>query len=261
MAFFIEGALVEMLIVIAIAGIMVWAARRKEMEPLRRLPALDVIEEFVGRSVEMGKPVLTTPASRFGLQSNYAPSTAVGLDMVGYVAKLCCETGADIIIGVGQSDVLSVTFELYRDACIASGHPEMYKEENVRYFAYTPGTYGAFHTGMMEVIEREGAGCVMLFGEMWWENIFVGGAARRAGAMSLGSGAWFDMASVGFVNCDYMLLADEQFCAGAYVSKDPSKTNLLLGADVLKWFFILMSIVGTIFITGGSTLIKDILQI
>lgn len=259
MAFLVEGTLIEFLVIIAISVVMLWAATRKTLEPLRRLPALDVIDEFIGRSVEMGRPVLVSPASRFGLQSNYAPSTAVGLDMVGHVARLCMDTGAEIIIGVGQPDVLTIAFELYRDAAMASGHPEMYKEENVRYFAYTPGVYGAFHTGMMEIIEREKAGCVMIFGEMWWENIYIGGSARRAGALSIGSGAWFDMASVGFVNCDYMLLADEQFCAGAYVSKDPAKSNLLLGADALKWFVILGAVIGTIFITAGSTIIKDLL--
>lgn len=256
MAILVEGILIEVIIVLAVSAFMLYVGRLKDLLPLRRLAALDVIDEFVGRSTEMGRPVLVTPSSRFGLQSNYAPSTVVGLDMVAHVARLCCETGAEIIIGVGQPDVLTVTYELYRDACMGSGHPEMYKEENVRFFSKD-----GFRAGMIEILEREKAGSLMMFGEMWWDNVTLGGSARRAGALSIGSGAWFDMAAVGFVNCDYMLLADEQFCAGAYVSRDPGKSNLLLGADVIKWFFIIFCVLGTILSTAGSSIITDLLKL
>ena len=257
MAILVEGILIEVILVLAISVFMLWIGSKKDALPLRRLAALDVIDEFVGRSVEMGRPVLVTPASRFGLQSNYAPSTIVGLDMVAHVARLCCEAEAEIIIAVGQPDVLTIAFELYRDACEATGHPEMYKPENVRYFA----SGNPLRQGMMEIIEREKAGSVMLFGEMWWENVYVGAAAKRAGALSIGSGAWFDMAAAGFVNCDYMLLADEQFCAGAYVSKDAKRSNLLLGADVIKWFFMISIVLGTILMSAGSSIIIDILNL
>jgi hypothetical protein len=227
--------------------------------PLRKLAALEVTEEFIGRATEMGKPILTS-TGRFGFQSNWGATAAVGLDMLGYTTRLACDRGAEMVICVGPADTLPVAYEVYRDGCIESGHPEMYKEENVMYFGGMPGStsYGGYYTGVMGTIASLQPGAALFWGYYWGSQLRFGVVARRVGCMTVGSAAEFDAASFGMIGCDYLLINEEAYAAGAYVSKDPVRSNLLMGEDVMKWYYIISVIIGAILMTAGSTALVDL---
>ncbi len=59
--------------------------------------------------------------------------------------------------------------------------------------------------------------------------------------------------------CDYMLLAEELFAAGAVISQDPDMLGSIKGEDMIK--ILLMAIIGIGFLLGaaGITVIADLL--
>ena len=63
-------------------------ARRGNVPQIRRLPALDAIEEAVGRATEVGRPVHFSPGI-IELTHERSAQTLAGLSVLSYVAKLC----------------------------------------------------------------------------------------------------------------------------------------------------------------------------
>jgi hypothetical protein len=158
------------------------------------------------------------------------------------------------------ADVLPIAREVYRDACLITGHPEKFNPTyNIRFFGGGAGDprYSGYIPGFMGIIEREEPGSMLLFGMYWQETVQMGISARRHDCISVATGVEFDMASFGLISCDYMLLAEESYAAGAYVSGDPSKSNTLLMEDVIKWLFIGLLLVGVII---SPTAILNLLQ-
>ena len=54
--------------------------------------------------------------------------------------------------------------------------------------------------------------------------------------------------------CDYTLIGEELFAASAYLSKDPKLLGSLKGQDVGKFIFLLVILVGVVFLTLNSIL-------
>jgi len=60
--------------------------------------------------------------------------------------------------------------------------------------------------------------------------------------------------------CDYVLIGEELFAAGAYVSGDPQQVGSIAAQDWYKLVAIALSILGAILATAGITVIGDILK-
>jgi len=61
--------------------------------------------------------------------------------------------------------------------------------------------------------------------------------------------------------CDYMLLAEELYAAGASISDDPDLLGSIKGEDIVK--FIIMAVIAVGFLLGavGMTFIADLLGV
>jgi hypothetical protein len=62
-------------------------AKRGRVPYVKRLPAFDAMEEAVGRSVEMGRPVVMVPG-RGSFTDLFVAQTVAGLTVLNYVAGL-----------------------------------------------------------------------------------------------------------------------------------------------------------------------------
>ena len=61
--------------------------------------------------------------------------------------------------------------------------------------------------------------------------------------------------------CDYMLLAEELFAAGAVVSQDPDMLGSIRGEDMMKWLLVAVMAVGFLLGAAGITAIADLLGV
>jgi len=62
------------------------------------------------------------------------------------------------------------------------------------------------------------------------------------------------------VASDYCLIGEEIFTAGAYLTQDAPLTASLAGQDIGRIIGVVLSILGTLLITGGSKLILDLFK-
>jgi hypothetical protein len=78
--------------------------------------------------------------------------------------------------------------------------------------------------------------------------------ANSVGAIQIAGTAMPSQLPFFVAACDYTLIGEELFAASAYLSKDPKLLGSLKGQDVGKFIFLLVILVGVVFLTLNSIL-------
>lgn len=251
----VKGTVVELLVcLISIAGYLWFYSRSKEgvVPHIRRIAGLDVIDEAIGRCTEQGKPVHYT----FG-RGEFEAGTLASFDVLSYVARKCAQTGTEIITSTARPDVHTITEEIISSAYRQAERPNDYKPNNIRYFsdlvpAYVAGIYGIF--------DRDKPGANIMLGNVYGESIMLGEAGNMMGAMQIGGASQVIQIPFLVATCDYTLLGDELFAAGAYITKEPGKVAAVVIQDLIKWGVIGAVLLGTFLNTAGTDIAVKILN-
>jgi hypothetical protein len=257
MSFVVKGQLVSLILFGLFSALEFYFYREGKQgkaRQLRRVEGVDKIDEAIGRATEMGRPVFTITGLDSFFSSN-TPAVVVNLNVISYVSRKASEMGTPLILGVGPSDVLPVATELYKQGCAAAGKPEMFKESNVRFL--TPQQW-AYTAGILGIMERERPGACVFIGRIYAEALHFGVIGRRIGALTIAGNTDLGMASFFVVTCDYTLLGEEMYAAGAYVSGDPFQINAIVGQDVMKWFVSILLLIGVAAVTAGSRVMQNL---
>ena len=95
-------------------------AIKGKIPKIRLLPAIEAIEEGVGRAAEMGRPVHFSPG--FGkLQSAYGTETISGMSVLHQTARFAARKRTDIICTIGRSPHQPIAEEAIRTAFLLEG--------------------------------------------------------------------------------------------------------------------------------------------
>jgi hypothetical protein len=260
MAIITEGRIVPL-----IALILAWIATYLGIRlgklgrvRIRRLPALDAIEEAVGRAVEMGRPVFDI----FGMgdfTSIYATQTVAGLSILGYVARLCARLGAKLYSPQASVQVMPVAIEIVRDSYRAEGKlEELDIDEQLPYFS---GTQFAWASGIIGMAARMRPAANIMIGPFWAESMMFAETFHRVGSMQIAGTARLYQIPFFAAVADYVLIGEEIFAAGAYVSKDPLQAGSIVAQDWYKLVAIILGVVGALLATGGVGVVSKLLTI
>lgn len=211
-----------------------------------------MIDEAIGRCTEQGKPVHYT----FG-RGEFEAGTLASFDVLAYTARKCAETGTEIITSTARPDVHTITEEVISSAYRQAERPNDYKPNNIRYFsdlvpAYVAGIYGIF--------DRDKPGANIMLGNAYGESIMLGEAGNMMGAMQIGGASQVIQIPFLVATCDYTLLGDELFAAGAYITKEPGKVAAVVIQDLIKWGVIGTVLLGTFLSTVGTDIAIKILN-
>jgi hypothetical protein len=223
-------------------------------EEIRTLPPVAALEEAVGRSVEMGRPVMMT----YGMASTVTSDVVIGLSALNHVAKLTAEKGGNLLIGVGGPQTFPMAMENYRIANIEAGTPEAFNPDNVYFYTNQQWAYAS---GVMGLMERERPAASIFMGLFLVEGIHFGITSQRIDTMAIAGNPSLTMAAFMFVSMDYVLFGEELYAAGADFTKEPVKLNTLAAEDVIKWGLIALTLIGSLFVAFGSTIISDLMVI
>jgi hypothetical protein len=258
MAILTEGRIVPL-----VALILVWVAvyiainmGKEGKIKVRRIAGLDAIEEVVGRSVEMGRPVFDI-IGMGTFTDSYATQTVAGLSILNYVAGLSAKLGAELIAPQASVDVMPVAIELVRDAYAVEGKiDELNVDEQLPYLS---GTQFAWASGIIGMAARRKPAGNIMIGPFWAESMMFAETFDRIGAMQVGGTARTYQIPFFAALCDYCLIGEEIFAAGAYVSGDPSQIGTIAAQDWYKLAAIALSIVGALLSTVGVNIIAELL--
>lgn len=258
MAILVTGRIFALAMLILIWIFILWNMEqaKKELPPFRTLSGLDALPEMVGRAAEMNRPVHFTTGLG-SLTGTVAPQLVAGLAVLAYVAELCAEYGANIIYSVYQPQVMPIATELMKGAYVKAGKPEEFiEEEAVRYLSDAQFAYASAVQG---IAERERPAANVMVGPFYAESMLFAETFNRIGSIQLAGTARGYQIPFFAIICDYLLIGEEIYAAGAYLSKDPVQSGTIRGQDYGKAAALVLIILGVLLTAVGSSFIVDLL--
>jgi hypothetical protein len=212
-------------------------ARRRDMY-IRPIAGLQAVDDAIGRATEMGKPLLFVS----GLTGIGDVPTIAAMLILGHLARRAAPYETPILAPCNDPMVMSVTREIVRESYTEAGRPDAYQPENIYFVTDSQFGYVAAVDGLML---REKPAANFYMGYFFAESLILAETGNEAGAIQI-AGTDADTQLPFFItSCDYTLMGEELYAAGAYLSRDPVLLAQLKGQDIGKAIIGLMLIVST----------------
>ncbi|MDP6788919.1 MAG: hypothetical protein QF845_00105 [Candidatus Marinimicrobia bacterium] len=240
--FFNHDRIVMFIAIVAMSATLLYfirMAERGEDFYLRPIPGLKAVEEAVGRSTEMGKPVLYVP----GIMDMDQVETVAGVIVLGHVAKMTARYETSLNVPVSRSIVMKAAREACRESYMVEGRPDMFNEDMVHYLTDDQFAYAAGVNGIM--VREKPAACLYM-GKFYAESLILAETGNSIGAIQIAGTA--SQAQIPFfvTACDYTLIGEEFFAASAYLSKKPELIGGVKGQDMIKAAVLTLIVVSVI---------------
>jgi hypothetical protein len=225
-----------MAITLCIAG-WIAVARSGGAMRVRRIAALDAVDEAVGRATEMGRSVLFVP----GIQDMNDIQTVAGITVLGRVAKTAAEYDARLEVPTARSLVMTAARETVQAAHYAAGRPETYDESRINYITDEQFGYVAYLSGKM--VEEKPAACFYM-GAFYAESLVLAENGNSIGAIQIAGTAEPSQLPFFVAACDYTLIGEEFFVASAYLSGERDQLGSIKGQDLVKAILAALIVIG-----------------
>ena len=257
------GLTSTLFLIIYVAALLAMVNRARTsgtLPKVRRIAGLDAVDEVVGRATEMGRPVLYSP----GIGDLSAADTLASFNVLGHVAKLIAKYDARLIVCNRMANVQPVTESVVRAAYYEVGKPDAYREDDVRFLTNDQFGYAA---GVVGIMNREGVSALVMFGSFYAESLVFAEAGNQAGAIQVAATSSTSQTPFFIVACDYCLIGEEIYVAGAYLGQDRVRLATIIVQDWGKQFTLAVILLGTIVatfvsVTGGKgNFIIDLLKL
>jgi hypothetical protein len=244
---FHTGRVNTLIAVLTLSGLIIYFiehARRGRPIFLRKIAGLDAVDEAVGRATEMGRKILFIP----GTQDMDNVQTLAGIAILGRVARLTAQYETPLAVPVSRSLVMVASRETVREAYISAGRPDGYNDGMVNYITDDQFGYAAALDGIMV---RERPATIFLQGSFYAEALILAETGNSIGAVQIAGTAEPSQLPFLFAACDYTLIGEELFVAGAYLSREPRQLGSLKGQDLGKAIILVLLLVGIVVQTTG----------
>lgn len=214
-------------------------AKKGETLYIRHIAGLDAVEEAVGRSTEMGRPILFI----LGLEPISNIATLAGLAILKRVASKAAEYETSIIVPCFDPVVMVAAQEVVKEGFLETGRPDLYDERQVFYLTYDQFGYAA---GVDGIMLRDRPGAVFLQGYFYAESLILAETGHSIGAIQISGTTAVTQLPFFIAATDYTLIGEEMYAASAYLSKDPLSLGTIKGEDVAKIILVALILLGVI---------------
>jgi len=236
-------------VIIAMGCAMFYYIYRIKRDPdsvyVRRIPGVDAIEEAVGRSTEMGRPVLYVT----GVEETQNIQTVASLLILGHVAEMIAEYDTDIKVANAYPLTMVLAEEIVRQGYANVGRSDAHRPENVMFI--TPEQF-AFAAGVNGLILRERPATNIFLGRFFAESLMLAETGYVTRAIQIGGTAEITQLPFFVAACDYAILGEELYAVSAYLSREPQLLAQLKSTDLIKGVVILLIIAGALSATFSS---------
>jgi hypothetical protein len=239
---FHRGRISMLVAVLVLSGLVlcyIEKARRGGNIFIRKIGGLEAVDEAVGRATEMGRKILYIP----GTQDMDQVQTLAGIAILGRVARLTAEYETSLTVPVSRSLVMVAARETVKESYLATGRPELYNDDMVFYLTDDQFGYAAALEGIMV---REKPATIFMQGSFYAESLILAETGNSIGAIQIAGTAQPAQLPFFVAACDYTLLGEELFVAGAYLSREPRQLGSIKGQDLAKAAILLVLLVGAV---------------
>lgn len=246
------------LLLVMIVFYVYWLMRSrsgKSIPELRVFPAIDAIEEGVGRSVETDKPVHFGLGDASQLGGDRAAGTISALNFLSHTARLCARMGAKLIVRISPNPhLLAQATSLVTDAYAVEGKSdELDKTYTLRYY----GDYRGYMTGGISDMTNLGVAMNVTMGALSVETIWAYAITRTMGGIGVGGGSRWGMIFGLAMLADYALLGDEMYAASAKISGDQDMASSFVSGDWMKYVLVGFTVLSSLaYLVGAQDLVS-----
>lgn len=219
-------------------------ARRKDMY-IRPIAGLRAVDDAIGRATEMGRPILYVA----GLTGVGDISTIAAMLILGHLARRTAAYETPILVPCNDPLVMAIQREIVHEAYLEAGKPDAYNPDNI--FYVTDSQFG-FVAAVDGIMMRQKPAANFYMGYFFAESLILAETGSQSGAIQI-AGTDADTQLPFFVtSCDYTLMGEELYAAGAYLSRDPILMAQLKGQDIGKVAIFAVLVIGVILVTFTS---------
>jgi hypothetical protein len=238
--------LVLSLLFCATVLVFIQAAKRRPSMFIRKIAGLEAVDEAIGRSTEMDRPVFFV----HGGSSDVGDlATIASLNILARVARRTAEHDSRIRVMNNEPIVTAVSQEIVQQAYKEAGRPDAYNPDDVSLVASDQFSYVAAVSGLMV---REQPGAIFLLGSFFAESLLLAETGASTGAIQVaGTDQWTQLPFF-ITTCDYTLIGEELYAASAYLSREPRMLGSLRGQDVGKAFMMVAMIAVSLALTVAA---------
>lgn len=194
---------------------------------VRKIAALQAVDEAVGRATEMGRSCLFIP----GIQDMDDMGTIAGVSVLHRVARTVADYGAEMEVPVDRSLVMTACREAVQSAYYAAGRPDAYSPDRINYITDDQFGYVAYVLGRM--LRHKPAACFYM-GTFYAESLLLAETGNAIGAIQIAGTREPSQLPFFIAACDYTLIGEEFFAASAYLSGKTDEIGSLKGQDLGK---------------------------
>lgn len=250
-----SGKIVSLILLVAVFVSTIYYMRSEKMPYIRKVAAIDVIEEAIGRSTEMGKPIMLSYGTR-----DFSNAFVIAcLSILSFVSRMVAEVENRIIVPIGGTNSAMITrpvaVDIVRSAYEAEGKGDLFNENDIPFIS---SEFWSFTAGYVGLILREKPGSLIMGPETADAAMYVE-EANAVGALTIATGSYIGNVSVLACAADYVMIGEEALAAGAYLSKEKSRITTLVTVDNFKFLAIILIILGIILVQSGSTFLTELL--
>lgn len=240
---------VSCLLLSSVVSWFIYQSRKGKDMFIRRIAGLSAIDEAVGRSTEMGKPVLYIT----GLADVDEIQTLASLSILGHIAQKTAEYDTPLIVPCCRSVVMGTAQEVVKEAYLKVGRPDTFRRENIHYL--TDDQFG-YVAGVDGIMIREKPAANFYMGKFYAESLILAETGHSTGAIQIAGTAEASQLPFFVAACDYTLIGEELLAASAYLSNDPLQIGSLKGQDMAKAIILVTILLGCLMATFGYDWVK-----
>lgn len=239
--------LVFALVFCVIVGVFIQVAKRRPNLFIRKIGGLEAVDEAIGRSTEMDKPVFFV----HGLGGVGGLATMAAINILGRVATRAAEHDSRVKVMNSDPIVTAVSQEVVQQSYMQAGRPDAFNADDVSMVASDQFSYVAAVSGRMV---REQPGAIFLLGSFAAESLLLAETGASTGAIQVAGTDAYTQLPFFITTCDYTLIGEELYAASAYLSREPKLLGSLRGQDVGKAFLMIVIVVVSILLTIAAAI-------
>jgi hypothetical protein len=254
------NALVLLVIIAGLVAAFAYAARRGFSLPVRRIEALDRMDDIIGRATEMGGTLLMgTGAAQ--LNTSSAPEILMAFAAVRYVAERTAKLGTRLLVKCGSPDHIAIIEDTLEQSSKIAGNPDYYRPGEMVRFLGAANAYISATVQLLDPQSGENVKALISFGDSGGYGASgptIGMVANVNGVMTLSGTANIHQIH-NYVACfDYAVIGDEVYALSAYLTHEAAELGNVMGLDFSKVLVIVIMLAGFVYAaaTGGKLLLR-----
>ena len=238
------GIILLLILFIAPVLYLIKKAQKGEEIFVRRIPGVDAVDEAIGRSAELGKPI----AFSTGLTS-VSPVLYACLGVLAHVSYRAARFRSKLLVPQYNPEAMAIVEDVVRDSYRDARRVSAFDPQSIMFLSESQF---AFASGYQGIVHREKVASAFLFGYFAAESLILAEAGQQVGAMQVAASVSPEQVPFFICTCDYTLIGEELYASSAYLSREPIQLGSLAAQDLAKLVFVFLIVVGCIIATINS---------